>query len=217
MCFSASASFAAAVGPGAVGVLTLSQVQRPRELPLAAIPLVFAVQQSAEGFLWLELTTHPALSPAPLATIFAAVALALWPSYAPFAAALIEEDRRRKFVQWVLLAISVPVSLFGLYDLSAHPYGACVVGHSLSYSNGHPYPLIIMAAYIVCVCMAFIISSHAALRWFGVIIVAGLIVSSALYFEAFFSVWCFFAAGASLMVYGHFLLMSKYKANSAIT
>ena len=49
MCFSASASFSAGVALLGVSVLTLRATRAPRELPLAAIPLLFALQQLTEG------------------------------------------------------------------------------------------------------------------------------------------------------------------------
>ena len=49
MCFSATASFSAASITGVIGVATLRQVKHPRELLLAAMPLLFAVQQAIEG------------------------------------------------------------------------------------------------------------------------------------------------------------------------
>ena len=55
MCFSAPASFVAAAVTGAVGVAAMMRVHRREELPLAAMPLFFAVQQAIEGFLWLSL------------------------------------------------------------------------------------------------------------------------------------------------------------------
>lgn len=48
MCFSAPVSFSA----GAV-LLGLGSAKRPRELPFAAIPLLFAIQQLSEGVIWL--------------------------------------------------------------------------------------------------------------------------------------------------------------------
>ena len=41
---------------------------------------------------------------------------------------------------------------------------------------------------------------------FGVIILVGLVVARTFYFEAFLSVWCFFAAMASVAILLHFKL-----------
>ena len=53
MCFSASASFIAAAALATTGVATLRMASRPSELPFAAVPLLFGIQQFIEGLTWL--------------------------------------------------------------------------------------------------------------------------------------------------------------------
>lgn len=53
MCFSATASFSAGVILLGAGVLAVRAARSPRELPLAAIPLLFSIQQLIEGVVWL--------------------------------------------------------------------------------------------------------------------------------------------------------------------
>jgi hypothetical protein len=55
MCISATANFVGSGVIAAVGVATLCQVRRAREVPFAAFPLLFAVHQLIEGFVWLGL------------------------------------------------------------------------------------------------------------------------------------------------------------------
>jgi hypothetical protein len=55
MCFSAAANFVGSTALGAVGVLTLTKVKHRRELLFAALPILFAVHQFIEGFVWLGL------------------------------------------------------------------------------------------------------------------------------------------------------------------
>jgi hypothetical protein len=96
MCFSASASFVAATISGTAGAICLARVRYRGDLLLAAIPLVFAVQQTIEGFLWQSLE-HEGLSErsAALTAAFLMLMLVLWPVYAPLATFLAEPDRRR--------------------------------------------------------------------------------------------------------------------------
>jgi hypothetical protein len=37
---------------GGVGVVTLTKVKHRRELPVASLPLLFAIHQFIEGFVW---------------------------------------------------------------------------------------------------------------------------------------------------------------------
>ena len=54
MCFSETASFLAGTGLSVLGVATLRATQRRSEIPFAAIPLMFGLQQMVEGALWLS-------------------------------------------------------------------------------------------------------------------------------------------------------------------
>lgn len=53
MCF-----FTAAV-TGAAGIAAVTRAHAREDMPPASIPLVFAVQQSLEGLLWLNLPARP--------------------------------------------------------------------------------------------------------------------------------------------------------------
>ena len=55
MCFSATANFVGSTALGAVGVVTLTKVKHRRELLFASLPLLFAIHQFIEGFVWLGL------------------------------------------------------------------------------------------------------------------------------------------------------------------
>src|SRR5271156_4059038 len=55
MCFSAVANFVGSTALGAVGVVTLTKVKHRRELLFASLPILFAIHQFIEGFVWLGL------------------------------------------------------------------------------------------------------------------------------------------------------------------
>ena len=55
MCFSATANFVGSGVLGAVGVVTLTRVKHRRELLFASLPVLFAIHQFIEGFVWLGL------------------------------------------------------------------------------------------------------------------------------------------------------------------
>jgi len=213
MCFSATASFAVATGTGLVGVLAATKVSNWREIPLASMPLIFAAQQGIEGVLWLRLASADGTDwIGPLANIFAVIALVVWPVWSPLAAGLIERDRPRRLAIAVLLGLGLVVALFGLADIQASPYGVAILGRSLSYANGVVHSPLLLGAYVLCTCGPLLLSSHAMLRLFGAIVVAGLVVSAVFYFAVSFSVWCFFAAAGSVMVYLYFAAVPERAA-----
>ncbi|MGB8365477.1 MAG: DUF6629 family protein [Rhizomicrobium sp.] len=204
MCFSAAASFAAASVAATAGVLTLSSVTRVREIPLAGAPLIFALQQAIEGALWLTLP-HAAISLLALclANGFVVCAMVVWPLLAPLATSLVEPIRwRRRAISW-LVPLGVAFALYSAIDIAAHPYHAVISYKSLCYINNSPYPFYAIFVYFAATCGGFLLSSHGALRVFGLIVVAGLLVSAAFFLTALVSVWCFFAAAASatLLIY----------------
>jgi hypothetical protein len=53
VCFSPEADFAAAAVVGVVGTQTLRRVGSKRELIVGSLPILFAVHQFVEGFVWL--------------------------------------------------------------------------------------------------------------------------------------------------------------------
>jgi hypothetical protein len=55
MCFSAEASFAGGIVISAIGIVTVTKIHKPSQLLFASIPLFFALQQFAEGLLWVAL------------------------------------------------------------------------------------------------------------------------------------------------------------------
>ena len=120
------------------------------------------------------------------------------------AVALVEPERRRRLSMFVLSAMGALVALYGLTHIAAHPYDACITGHSIAYSAHASYPHAIFAAYLISGLVPPLLSSHKAVRRFGVAVAIGLVVAWLAFFKARFSVWCFFSALASLALYFHF-------------
>lgn len=205
MCFSATASFAVAVGTGVVGAFTLAKIRAPREVPLAVVPLVFSVQQAVEGTLWLLLEGggSDAMVGA-AATTFAVFAFVVWPVLAALAPLSIETRAGRVRVLSLLFALSLGLSGYFLVVMLGHPYGVAIAGHSLQYDNGVLYPDLPRFAYAAATCGPLLVSSHRAMQWLGLTVAVGLAVSLVFYYDALFSVWCFFAAVSSVLVYAHF-------------
>jgi hypothetical protein len=203
MCFSATASFSAAGILAGMGAAALARARNVRERPLAAMPLVFALQQGIEGVLWL---TVPAGQQAgrSLATSFAILALILWPIYTPLAVGLAETARKRRRLILALAGPGLGAAGYSLLDIWQHPYMAWPAPHSLVYINDNPFPLPLMLAYLAATCVPPLLSSHPAVRWFGIIVTLGLAVTLGLFFVNLVSVWCFFAALASAVLATHF-------------
>ena len=204
MCFSAQASFLAAAVTGAVGVACLAKVRSPREWPLAAMPLLFAAQQAVEGLLWLKLPIAPNAAEASwLTLVFLLYAKVFWPVYVPVTALLIEPEKPRRLMMQLILMAGVAIAVFFLRAILGGAHTAAILGGHICYEPQADLPWSVAIAYMAATCAAPLISSHPMVRLLAVIVIAGATITYAFYWQAFTSVWCFFAAAASIVVLVH--------------
>jgi len=104
MCFSAGASFTAGAVIAVAGVAAMTKVSRPSQRLFAGIPFLFAIQQIAEGFLWLTLQNDGHVILQKISTYcFLIPADVLWPILIPLAMILMEEDSKRRNILKVFL------------------------------------------------------------------------------------------------------------------
>ena len=215
MCLSAPVSFGTAAILGVTGLAALTSVRKLTDLPLASVPLMFAAQQGIEGALWLTVPEGRAHSLV-LANLFATIALVIWPLLIPVAIALVERDPVRRLVMLTILPAGIGVAVYSAGTTLAHPYLAWPVGHTLTYVDNHPYSPSMMAIYLACTCVPPLLSSSRALRIFGLVVIIGLAVAMLAFFGSFVSVWCFFAALASLTILVFFRTRARIPTVSAV-
>lgn len=205
MCFSATASFSAGAFLLGIGTLTWRAAQRPRELPFAAIPLLFAIQQLSEGVLWLTFRYDAPLLNMLMTHVFSFFSHVLWPIYVPAAVFLIEPPgwRRRALVAFV--AAGLIVGTYLLTILVAFPVVARPTGQHIEYVSPHFFAAVSMTLYLLSTAVSLLLSTHRSVKVFGALSL--LSFGAAYYFYAiwFISVWCFFAALLSAVVYLHFI------------
>jgi hypothetical protein len=205
MCFSATASFVTAGVTGLAGAAATGRARERRALPLAATPLFFALQQAVEGLLWLTLPIAPGGSGSTgLALAFLFLAEVFWPVYVPVAVLLIEPDRTRRRVMLACLAAGAAVAATLLWRMLAAPPGAAIVNGHIVYATEPRYSYLVGLAYLAATGLPLLLSSHRTVAIVGAIVLVGSATAYVFYWEAFVSVWCFFAAAASAAILGHF-------------
>lgn len=201
MCFSASASFLTAAVTGAAGVFALRRTRGPRQWPLASMPLFFSIQQTVEGALWLAL---PSGSQTPvcvaLTDTFLIFALVFWPLFAPFAAWTIEDDPKRRRAILACLVTGAGVSAFLASVMLGSEHQAILQNGHIIYDSQPPPNSAIGIPYLIATGLALALSSHRAVNLLSLIVVTGSVLAWFAYWDAFVSVWCFFAAGASAVI-----------------
>lgn len=198
MCFSATASFLTAGVTATAGIYCLARTKDIRELPFAAVPLLFATQQTVEGLMWPELAATGTVC-APTSMTYLLFANIVWPVYIPTAILLAEPDPRRKRVMQPCLLLGACAAVYALGWIFAARAPLLEDAH-IVYPGDPQQILLVKTAYVLAVVIALTSSSRAAARALGGIAFIGFLISYLLYNEAFVSVWCFFAAYGSIVV-----------------
>ena len=205
MCFSPTASFIAAGVIASVGAATLRHVHEPRTLLFAAVPMMFALHQFTEGVVWLGLNGF--IGPVALhraSFLFTFYAQGLLPLLMPAAVALMEPQGRRRTAILALTCIGAFVCAWDLYGLLFFPSRVFIDHHAIAYRNPLTGNLGISLLYIVATCGSLLLSSHRVVRWYGILNVVVLTMVQIVREYAFASVWCFYAAVMSVMIYWQF-------------
>jgi len=149
MCFSATASFVTAGLTGVIGIVSVSRTTEPRDLPLAATPLLFAAQQCVEGLLWLNLPVAPDEAGAPgLTLLFSVFAQVFWPIWAPLAVLLIEPDQQRRRIMEICFAAGIGVGAWCLWSLLSYPHIAVILDDHVVYETGPRHSPALAVAYL---------------------------------------------------------------------
>ena len=205
MCISAEVNFAAAAVIGTVGIATLRHAEHPREVLLAAMPLLFALHQFIEGFVWLGLDgTIGDLALRNSALLFILYAQAILPFLMPLSVLLIERPGLRRNVISVIVAIAFGLMIYMTYGVMGFQTQVAAEHHSVVYRNPETESLVTGALYIFVTCGALVLSGHKVVRWFGILNLIGLTVVAIVKQYAFSSVWCLYAAIISVMLYWQF-------------
>ena len=213
MCFSATASFTAGAGLLVVGAITLRLAARRAELPFAAIPAVFGVQQLIEGALWLTFPDKAPLLNTVLTHIYSLFSHVLWPIYVPIAVLLIEPIVwRRRLLVGIALSGAM-VGLYLLYYLITEPLVARVEGQHITYISPHFYTAAVMTIYVLGTCVSSLFSSCWSVRLFGLVSLLSFGAAAIFYSAWFISVWCFFAAILSGIILLHFISQAAARSS----
>ena len=203
MCFSATVSFVAGVSLTVLGVITVKKTERRAEIPFAMIPLLFGAQQIVEGMLWLSFKFDTPLLNVSMTYLYTLFSHVLWPVYVPFSIGLMETVSWRKKVISAFQIIGGAVGLYLLYFIVSFPVTSEIHQHMvyvLPYVKEHP----VLELYLAATCIAPLFSGHKIIRIFGALALLLFMVAYWFYTVAFFSVWCFFAAILSVVIYLHF-------------
>ncbi|CAE6511973.1 conserved membrane hypothetical protein [Nitrosomonas nitrosa] len=202
MCFSAEASFVVSGTLLVVGAGAIRKVNDKKDVFIACIPLLFAFQQLTEGLLWLTLGSgeEPPMQ-FWLANLYGIFIGVVWPFYAPFAIYQGEMDKSVRKVVASMMVAGISLAAYTIIGLLSEPVTASIINHSIHYDHDVEGQQFVLGMYLFATCVPFILSSNRLLNITGAMITLGFFVSFYAYRETFASVWCFFAAIASALIY----------------
>jgi hypothetical protein len=210
MCFSAAANFVGSGVLGTVGILTLTKVKHRRELLFASLPVLFALHQFIEGFVWLGL--DGALSPAvahDMGAAFMLYAQGLLPFLLPLSVLLFEPDAGSRRRMLPFLVLGGATTLYILWALTAFPLQLYVRGNSIVYINQATNNIAVAVLYVIATCGSLFFSKIRMMVVFGVANLAIVLVVMGIKRYAFTSVWCAYAAVASAIILACFWTSSE--------
>jgi hypothetical protein len=204
MCFSPEASFAGGVIIFSIGVATIRKVHKPSQLVFASIPLFFGIQQFVEGFLWLTIP-RPEYGNAQKigTTMFLIMAQVLWPIMIALSVLLMEENRKRKRILWALLAMGLTLSSYYAYCLIFYNVSPQIMGYHIQYTTDFPESLSMFAftVYLIATITPLFVSSIKKTHLLGILMSVSCLVTAIFFTQYLTSVWCFFAALMSGVIY----------------
>jgi hypothetical protein len=201
MCFSPQADVTGALVVGVVGVDTIRQVRDRQDWPLASVPLLFAAHFAIEALVWWGLDGKVSASVGRDATwLYLLIALVVVPAFVPIAVTLAEPSHRRRRVMALLSLVGVAVAIVMLQALVKGPVSAHVQSHCIAYSTHLENGGQLTAMYVLATCGVLLLSSSRRIVAFGVanVVVVGFLAW--LMTHEFISLWCAWAAIASVAI-----------------
>ena len=196
MCWSATADLVAGTVITAVGAaaVTVAARRHPRDLPLAALPLLLGTHQIIEAVVWHQ---GGGTGPATVAwSVIALPLLALWVPAAVLCAA--PPSARRRLL--LPLAVGVTTAAALAHALATRTVTAEIRGHTVGYSLGLPQAELIVVGYLFATLGSLLLSGDRGLVVLGVLVTVGAAVSFGLWRQEYISTWCAFAAVCSVVL-----------------
>jgi hypothetical protein len=209
MCFSAQASFAASAVLIPAGAYCVRNALRkkPAYLPFAAIPIFFGIQQFSEGWVWLGLDQDNLALVQPASLVFLFFAMPFWPLWISLSAAVAERSRPRKLLLAAITILSLAWFWLGFLPVLQDPdlrLETRVVHHSIQYEL-HDLPIFAIASegfrrffYLCNIALPMILCREKISTALGILLAIAALITQAIFWYAFVSVWCFFAACLAL-------------------
>ncbi|MFZ5673240.1 MAG: DUF6629 family protein [Pseudomonadota bacterium] len=220
MCLSAEVSFGAAaflVPAGIAAAVSSAQGER-RYLMIATLPALFGVQQLVEGMIWTAGHAGDAARVDQYALIYMFFTWIVWPIWVPVSAYFIEKGGRRHTILPFIVAGAMLGGLqFIPYFVHADWLTTMFLPWAVRYQDinlvdGLVSRWVTYAIYVSIVIVPFLLVRERAIKVFGLLVAAVVVVTYFFFSYAYISVFCF--GGAVISVY--LLVLSWRKRKAAV-
>jgi hypothetical protein len=203
MCFSSQASIISAIVLLIIGIASIKKAHPHKSLyPFALLPIFFGIQQALEWLIWSGFSGNNShyIFYGSLGFLF--FALIFWPVWIPFCVYSLETNPKRKQILKLLIAVGIVCSIAILY------LGCCSfttllaqdhVQYAISGLETHPYLLSML--YVTSTILPFFVTSYHLLWIFGLGLFFSFIASITMFAGTIISIWCFFSAILSVLVW----------------
>ena len=204
MCFSTEASFIGGAIILAIGATTVRKVHKPTQIIFASIPLFFGFQQIAEGFVWLALRNPDyGVLLKPATYFFLIMAEVFWPFIMPLAVLQMEKNKKKIKILQALLASGVSVSIYFIVCLLLNKVNPEIRGYHIEYVEdfSKSIRLFVLTIYLIASITPLFVSSIKRTYLLGILMALSCLVTIIFFTQYLTSVWCFFAAMISVVIF----------------
>ena len=204
---------------GAIGVDVLRHVNGERRYALlAAFPLLLALHQLDEAFVWWGLQGHVPAALGQVATwIYLLFAFVVLPVLVPVAILVVEPEGRRRWMMAPFVALGVMVSGLLLAAMIRGPVTATLGDYYIGYSTDLHAGTFVVMLYVAATCGALILSGIRDIARFGLINLVAVVLVARLTIEGFASLWCAWAAISSAAFAIHLRYGTRHTEPDAVS
>lgn len=201
MCFSPEVDIAAAAVISVAAVDAARHVRERREIPIAALPALFAAHSVMSAFVWWGFDGTVSAGVGEVAAwLFMLLAFSLFPGYVPWAIYALEPagPRRRRMLVIALIGTFVCVVFFVRLVLGEGADSAAA--YYIDYRIDATDDGILAVGYIIATCGAMLLSGERVLVLYGWVNAFAVVLLAIFQEAGFASLWCFWAAITSGLV-----------------
>ncbi|NQV05123.1 hypothetical protein HQ535_01115 [bacterium] len=204
MCFSAEADIVAGLVVTGMGIDALRHTRSARDIPLAALPVVFGIHQAIEAVTWWGLDGRaPEAATSFSMWAYLIIAFGILPVLVPAAIYLMEDDPdiRRRIIPFGIIGVIVASTL--VWEMATGPVGAEIAGRYICYEVDLEYGGQITALYVVATCGPIIVSGSRRIVIYGLLNLVAVATLGMLMSTGVISLWCAWAAVTSVAISIH--------------